>query len=542
MPPFLQFRLWLRRAPGAERALAGAVGAVLVALLAWALVPGGGPPGAGGSSGTVVSGAAGPAPAGGGAAGGASPAGRGARSGTGGPGGGAGAGAGSSLQAAGSGSGAGGPGGAAAPGAGAAQAGAGGGGAPAASPVAAAGSRCSDLRATDQGVTATQIHIGVVLVDFEGQMGDTLFGFPPPAEQQGYYQAVIDSINRAGGIQCRKLVASYYSGNPLDSSEEHAACLQMAQDGLFAAVSIGFYQPPAEDCPSENRIPTVLSTPLAPPEFDAYYPYLFTVNSNWQQLIHNYVMAANQLGWLKGAAKIGLLEVDCQPSLNTDMVAELARIGIPRSRLVTYDYGCYVGIPPPQDVEQAVLEFKTQGVTHVIDDNSISLNQFSRTAQQQDYHPHYSFPDGAAILAYDSQGLAPDPVNFDGAEAVTSAQWGALQTPGATVSPATRTCDQIMAGAHLPSAEQSGDAASGIACDGLWTLQAAMNHDPGLTRAALAAGLDQAGRIDYSYPQGPADFSGSHVVTGGQFWRPTVYVGSCACFRLTNPSYQPSYP
>ena len=405
----------------------------------------------------------------------------------------------------------------------------------------AGGSSCGQLSATDQGVTASQIHIGVVLVNFQGQLGNSLFGFPTPSDQQAYFQAVIDSINRTGGIQCRKLVATYYQGNPLDTNEEHATCLQMAQDGLFGAVSLGFYQPPSQDCPSANKIPTVLSVPLPPPELNQYYPYLFTVNANWQNLILNYALAANQMGWFKGASKIGLLEVDCQPELNDYMVADLARIGIPKSRLVTYDFGCFVGMAPPDQVEQAVLQFKTSGVTHVVDVNTITLNYFTRQAQQQDYHPKYSFPDGASILAYDSTGLAPDPANFDGALAITSAQFGALQTPGVSVSPATRTCDQIMAAAGLASAEKSGDAASGIACDGMWTLTGAMAHDAGLTRAGMAAGLDQVGQLGFSYPQGPANFTGSKVMTGGEFWRPAVFAASCACFRVTNPNFQPSF-
>jgi hypothetical protein len=98
-----------------------------------------------------------------------------------------------------------------------------------------------------------------------------------------------------------------------------------------------------------------------------------------------------------------------------------------------------------------------------------------------------------------------------------------------------------MAAAGQKSAEQSGDAASGIACDGMWVLQAAMSHETGPTRTGLAAALDQAGQIGFSYPQGPADFSGSKVVTGGEFWRPDVFVGSCSCFRVINPTFQPGF-
>lgn len=531
MTPFQQFRFWARRAPAGERALAAFGALTLFALLAWAAVPAGG-----GSSSNVATSSPGGVTAAQ-SAGGSGRTAQGSATGiaaASGPGT-------SSVSSSATSAGAGPANGSVSGSAGAEQAG---GGQTTSAPTSRGPSGTSSAGcaqgATDQGVTATQVHIGVVLLNIEGQAGNSVFGYPAPSEQQAFYQALIDSINKSGGVQCRQLQATYYQANALDPSQEHATCLQMLQDHLFAAISIGFYQPPSQDCPSANKIPTFLSVPLAPPELDQYYPYLFTVNSNWQQLILNYVMASKELGWFAGSGKVGVLELDCQPELNTYMLDDLARIGTPSSNIVTYDYGCPSGLVPPNQVEEAVIQFKLDGVTHVIDNNTISLNYFSRDAQQQDYKPKYGVPDGVAIIGY-REGLSPDPTNFNGALAITPNQWGALHTPGVPLSPATDTCNAIMTAAKLPTVQESGDASAGIACDGMWALTAAMAHDASLTRTGLAAGLDQTGQLPMSYPQGPADFSGSRIATGGEYWRPDVYDGSCSCFKVANPTFAPSF-
>jgi hypothetical protein len=395
---------------------------------------------------------------------------------------------------------------------------------------------------TDQGVTATEVHIGVVILDLEGQAGNDLVGYPSPSQQEADYQAVIAAVNRGGGVQCRRLVPSFYQANPLDPSEEQATCLQMAQDRLFAAVSVGFVTPPYDDCPSAHQIPTILELPVGPGQLRQFYPYLFTSAAQWRQLIRNYVLGARELGWFSGYRKVGVLEEDCEPNLNRYLLSDLAAIGIPSDRIVTYDYGCPTGLVPPNEVEEAVLSFKTAGVTHVMDAGTTTENDFSKDAEAQDYHPRYSLPDGGSVASFDSPEFAPDPTNFNGALAITAAQWGAPQTPGVPLSPATATCDQIMKAAGLPSAESSEDGASGMACDLVWMLLAAMRHDATLTRVRLAAGLDQVGPFDFSYPQGPADFSGAGVVNGGQFWRPDVYDGSCPCFKVLDASFRPSFP
>ena len=59
---------------------------------------------------------------------------------------------------------------------------------------------------------------------------------------------------------------------------------------------------------------------------------------------------------------------------------------------------------------------------------------------------------------------------------------------------------------------------------------------------ALAVGLQRARSLDFSYPNGPNDFSGSQVTLGGEFWRVAQYFPDCSCWRVVDPAFHPNHP
>jgi hypothetical protein len=82
---------------------------------------------------------------------------------------------------------------------------------------------------------------------------------------------------------------------------------------------------------------------------------------------------------------------------------------------------------------------------------------------------------------------------------------------------------------------------AGNACDQLWMLRAAVENAPAIRADALAAGLQRAKSVEFSYPQGPNDFSANRVTTGGQFWRVAQFVRSCKCWQLIDRDFHGSY-
>lgn len=539
MTPFLQVRLWVRKAPMAERIGVASAVLTVVALLALALVAGGAPGGvvAGTGTGPTGGGGARTGPA-------ASAPGRVGQLSRAGPSTGVGASggvatgqapAGSGVPAASGGSGSSG----AAGGSVAAGTGAHG----SASPSPSGSPPCTVPAASGQGVTASEIRLAVVIPDIEGQAGNELFGVPPPQTVQAMYQTAIDDANRNGGVDCRKLMPTYYFPNPLDQSQEHSQCLQAVQGNPFAALDTGFsYSAPVKDCMAQAKIPDFSSAPLFSSEAHQYFPYAFSFWGVWDRLMRDYVLGSRQRGWFHGMKKVGVLEEDCFPELNSELLANLAAVGIGGSQLTTYDFGCPSGLAPPNEVEQAVLQFKTGGVTHVMDAESIgNENYFSKYAQQQGYRPKYTLPDGGAVSTYESPDFAPDPTNYNGALSITPSQYGAENTPGVATSAATQHCDRIMAAAGLPSAEKSPDAFSGVTCDIVSMFVAAAAHASSLTRTALVTGLDTSGSLDLSFPGGPGQFNQPGVVTGGQFWRTLAYDGSCPCFKVVDATFRPNF-
>jgi hypothetical protein len=531
MTVFQQLRWWLRRAGGAEKAAVAVAVATVVALVAWALVP---VVQTSPSGRTVAAGAQQP----GAATAAASAAGAPQSSevstvgtATTQPAGGVSATSSGATTAAGPASGP-------APTAGA--------GAAATTAAAPAPTDCGVPGATDQGVSAKEIRIAIVLLNLAGAAGNGLIGVPPVEQQQADFDAVIADINKNGGIQCRKLVPTYYQGNPLDQNQEHATCLQVVQDKPFAMLDVGAIDTPPSSrvCVPQAKIPLFDVVPILLSEAQKdLYPYMFTYFGQWDTVLRDAVLGARQLDWFAGAQKIGLLEEDCAPEMNAEIEADLAQIGFSGAQVSRYNYGCPGSLTPPNQTAQAVLQFKTGGVDRVIDVSLVpKVNDFSKQAQQQDYHPKYLVPDGGAVATYQNPQFAPDATNFDGALAITSTQYGGDRTPGLPLSAATQRCDAIMAAAGQPPVREQGVGFGGVACNETWMFATAAAHDQGLTRANMVNGLDQSGSLEMSFPQGPAKFDvRPRTVTGGQYWRPLVYDGKCPCFRVADGTFRPNF-
>src|SRR5205807_6850 len=121
----------------------------------------------------------------------------------------------------------------------------------------AAGQGCVAPPGSDQGVTATQISLAIILVDIAGPATNSVAGYPSPAEQQQDYQEVMDSINASGGVACRKLVAQFYHPSPADQSALQQTCVDIQQAGVFSVIDVGAYGlfPSIAACFPQHNIP-----------------------------------------------------------------------------------------------------------------------------------------------------------------------------------------------------------------------------------------------------------------------------------------------
>ena len=534
MTPFLQFRIWFRRASAAQKGSGLLAVAMVVALLVWTAVPSGSPAGShvgmassgsssGSSGGGIVQPAGGavtttvasrPSPAQAGSSG-SPPA---------------------SLPSSGGG--------------GVAQS-------PSAAPPATTGGHQAPTAASpgqsSQAATSTTqscttkgtLKIGVVVPNEAGGQLNPVFGIPTQSQEEADYGAAIDAINKAGGAGCYTLTGEYLGVDGTNPSTAQSDCLTFAQDHVFAVMG-GFLPAATDDCLMQHHLPTFEQIPVPAAEVKQYYPYYFSVDPTFEVLYRNFAEAIQKLGYLSSAhhfAKMGVFYRDCIPSVNAAMVSDLAAVGISGSKLVRYDLGCPTPQPyaAPQAVQQAILQFKTEGVTTVTVDNDYEdIQQLSKTAQTQGFHPVWVIPDTGVSAVSSAPEFQPDPNNFNGALAITPEQYGAIES-SLPESAGTQACDKIMASHGLPTVYKSADQYAGSACSLMWMLVAAIQHG-GANPAGLAAGLQAARTTQYSFPDGPDDFSAPGTTTGGEFWRPITFSGSCGCWKVQSAAWNPSFP
>jgi hypothetical protein len=511
--PFREFRVWARDAPSGERALTTLGVALAIVAVAWLLVPGdSGRVDSATSDGTGVvagdqagaaNGAATPTNATGTVAG--------ATGGVAGGGAASGAAAGGATAAAGS-----------------ATGGAGG---------------CVSPPGSAKGITATEIHVAATLVNIVGPAANSLFGVPPPADQRADFEAVFNAVNKAGGVACRKIVPHYFNVNPVDQSDMQQKCLQAVEAGVFAVIDSGGYaQFPQKICYAQHKIPFFGNYFFAAAERDKFYPYLFEL-SLFDTLYKDTVFALRDRGFFKpenGFKKLGFPYRDCFPQLIDDMKDWFHQAGVTDAQLVPYSVGCPSVFASPSDVAQAVLEFRTSGVTNVVYANFLGdFANFTRVAEQQGFRPKYGLPDDALIsVSYGSQ--RPDANNINGAIAITASRNGEERTPGMTPTAGTAKCDAIYKAAGRPSTYEE-IAVGGNICDEVWMFQAAVNNAAALRGDALAAGLQRAKSIDFAFPQGPNDFTGPRETTGGQFWRTAQFKLECQCWQVLDREFRRGY-
>jgi hypothetical protein len=500
----------MRKSPAGERAIAGLATLLAVALLAWLLVPGDdNSPGlvsAGSDGSGQVSG-----PASGSGATATSVAGGGTTSASASAGGGGGTSSGATTAGGGS----------------------GGGGAAAA--TSSGGAACPTGSAT--GISGSNVKLAFGLTQIVGPVANGVFGIASPEEQQKGFEAVIAGVNAEGGIGCKKIVPQFFNINPINQDELQTRCREIADAGVFAFMDSGSYTTyPAVECFGQRKVPYFGGYYANVDRLTRNYPYLFNLNL-LDTTYRNALLVLKERGVFdagQGFKKLGFVYRNCDGPLVGATKDALKQVVGSWS---DYTVGCPSILALESDLQQAILQFRRDGVTHVFTLGMLGdMSAFTRDAKQQGFTPKYTIADDGLIsISYGSQ--APDPDNFANAIAITTNRGGEELTPGMTPTPGTQHCDKYYTAAKLPPTWKR-PYAFGNMCDQLWMLKAAVENAGVWKQDALAAGLQKAKSIDFSYPQGPTDFSGPKATTGGQFYRVTQFFSDCKCWRLTDRDFK----
>ncbi|HET6793242.1 MAG TPA: hypothetical protein VFH45_02295 [Acidimicrobiales bacterium] len=538
----MRVRLWYSRATGPQRA--GGVGVVLVlaALLVLALLPASSKGGAGaqsvaaGGSGTGAGPAAGAGASGGsgqvaGSSGSAAATGAGA---IGAPAGSSTAGAaGAALTGGGASAGPGGaasaPGGqGACPGC-AAPGGAGGGGAGG-----------TQLAASDQGVTPTTIKVGFLIANTGGLSGSGfVLGLRTDIDQ--VIKAMVDWVNRHGGVDGRQLTYVTAKVDPLSSSNQQSACIQMTEDQkVFAVLDSASTLGAEELCyGAQHHVPyfdTGLST-VSAGYVAKSFPYQVSTAQDGTRQVLNWANYAQSDGLFKGH-KLGILSDQCAPDpdiVNGDLKPVLAKFGVDP---VVVSLSCDSSTAQ-QQIPSAVLQMRQAGVNLVLPATIFTNVQvFLETAQSQAWFPKYTASDyyGMSIDLFTQNFPAQE---WNGTQAVTASldYQGSLDNP----SPQLKDCNDALAAEGVPPIRNyDADSEALVHCDSIHLLVAALKRaGANPTRLSWAQAVQGLGAF-------PSAFAASALfkpgkTEGGDTLGLTQWSGGCKCYGLVRPVNRPAY-
>ena len=507
MPPFLQFRLWLRESPATERAIAAAAAAVALILVVVALVPvtradnhldvAASAVGHNDTA-TTTLGSAGddtlsPAE---GPVNGSSPATqRGTRS---------------TVSS-----------GARAPGD---------------SPVTAS---CDGVATSGPGVTATEVLMDVSTISLAGPIGNSQFGIRP--DLHDIVNALVDEINKTGGVACgRKLRVKIYDVNPLDTNDAQAKCLDMVADKPYVVMDFGGYLGQAtRACFVQNKLPIISTVAFGADEFKSAFPYVVSPRDFAEDQARNIALGLAARGFFKAPKfkKLGLIVENCIPAVEKALDADLAKAGLKSSQISRFELDCNPAAAGNQ-IAQAVLQHKADGATHVL--FAIANNNaqnYTKIAASQQFHPVYGLGDlGEGVTPSGAQNWDP---SFHGALGITTTHTG--ETNSGMRNALVDRCDGIMKRHGVPGfTSEAKDLALVGFCDLFDFFHAAINKaGKNPVRTSFATGITQIGEFKTAYA-GDGVFNRPDKYKGGDFQRGIQYHSDCGCWKVYD-AFGPAY-
>lgn len=345
--------------------------------------------------------------------------------------------------------------------------------------------------ASDVGVSAEEIKLGVITPDTTSLQA---LGYPAdPGDAPGQWRHFINQINASGGISGRKIKPFILTVDVTNGDAMNAACKSLTQDDkVFAVLSTtGFYGPPVLCIVQQNKTP-FFDNDGQPLEWQKKLApgRLFTLPQDKNRTLLNYVDFLDRVGALKGK-KIGLLDIrgfDGIP-VNQALKPLLKQRGYTLCDKCEYTFSDQLE-EAAQQMGIAAQQLKTAGVEVVLPAlNFLYATQFVQAAEGVQYFPKYYTSDFA--------GGASDffarhmPASWDGAVGVTAAKLAGQY------GPQEKACLDSYATGGRRESPSSPPASHVVTVCAVAKLFAAGATQAGvqLTRASFATGMATLGKV-----------------------------------------------
>lgn len=408
---------------------------------------------------------------------------------------------------------------------------------------------------TGPGITASKIYIGVPWSD-AGAANEAFTGAELSSDARKPYDAMIEEINKAGGIAGREVEAVYKESSATSSEtadqQDQAACARWTQDNkVFAIMATGNI---IRQCAEEAGAITLSPVSVSVPEDFQRYPHYVEISGMDLYRVGDVTVAGlDREGYFNGGARLGVVlwdEPNYRAALENGYMPALREHGI---RLATEP--AYISSPQTfddlaaasADVNAAVLRFQQQNITHVLlIDGSTPLCRgaclgtlFMRRAESQSYRPRYGLNPGNAAVPAHEQGLYPT----EQLRRSISVEWSdsdEAADEGWKLNEARERCYAIMRkhNVSLSNANKQADAAT--ACQSLWFLQMVIEVKmPGdvinadaFIQGVNALGWSFASPTAYAVHFSPTQHDGIAAARNMKF------VNSCECYHYVTDPYR----
>jgi ABC-type branched-subunit amino acid transport system substrate-binding protein len=230
------------------------------------------------------------------------------------------------------------------------------------------------------GVSKDDIKLGVTYPDLEAIRNVTDISH---GDYEATYNAVIDALNKKGGINGRKVVPVFAPINPIGTAPAQEACLKLTEDEKVFA-TVGFFYFDAPLCYVSQHNTPILGGTMDPTYLQQAKAPWMTLDSG-PEVTPRAIDALVKSGDLKG--KIGVVAVATEQKnlLDAAVLPSLKRNGIKNS-VAIIDAPLSDTVAATQQAGTIAEKFKSEGIKTVLLVGA-SPSAFSNALKNTDYRP-----------------------------------------------------------------------------------------------------------------------------------------------------------
>jgi hypothetical protein len=420
-------------------------------------------------------------------------------------------------------------------------------------PVTGDGNAPETQQALAPGITKDKVYLGIAYFP-DAAASNAAIGASGAngGDQRDYSNAVIDDLNKRGGILGRKVVPIYFeiqstSSEPVDSQLQKA-CDRWTKDNKVFAIT--FRGRVLQECARKAGILITDGSGEASSTYSRLPNMLDPGNLALDRLGGTTVSGLATQAYFKpapewAAGKVGVITWDnpnYRAGISQGYLPALKKLGLTAPVK-------YVQIPQTVGnisdssaaVSSAVLAFRSAGIDHVlIQDGPAGVFGlggltllFLQNANSQQYYPRYGFN------ANNVPGFSIYPARQQhGMLAVDYGDYMPSQDEGISPNPARTRCLRIMKEHGVTANDQTTYATAGAACDSIWFVETLLKRAPQLTlqgaiTAAEGLGTTFVSTLVYGTRFGPGRHDGADRARNAKF------DDACSCMKYTSKPYAP---